>query len=306
MSFDFRAREFAVMTGTLAGRRLRLRAARLRQRSHVLARRRRRRARHPVLQDATTWSRTRARRSGKNLPFWMENTAGGPTCAATSTSSSAATASSRRTSSTTSRCSRSARWISARSASTTSRRSGSGTCRRPARLGCTPCATPPTSARFLVDAQRVAEGRGLPAGPRPAPVGRRRAALLPPLGRGPADRVRRRLGYRVPDLALHADRRRLKLPYMSESCHFEVLKVQHLHARADNNFPCYQLVNQPPRIWIGGCSSWQPMSTVPFDATGARHRPIGAALPIDWRRAPARRGAAAAAAGCCSATWTGR
>ena len=79
--------------------------------------------------------------------------------------------------------------------------------------------------------ERVAEWRGLPAGPRPAPVGRRRAALLPPLGRGPADRVRRRLGCRVTDLALHADRRRLKSPtsHMSESCHFVVLKVQHLH-----------------------------------------------------------------------------
>ena len=79
---------------------------------------------------------------------------------------------------------------------------------------------------------------------------------------------------------------------MSESCHFEVLKVRTLAPRADNNSPCYQLVNQRSRIWTRGCCSWQPMSTVPFDATGASvtSRSIGVA------RLPAA-GAAAAAEG---------
>ena len=103
----------------------------------------------------------------------------------------------RRTSSTTSRCSRSARSISAR-----------WLLRRPGDLVPQPAARPGTgmyATRDTPDAahlpastrQRLAE-QGLPARPRHPPGGRRRAALLPSLGRGAADRVRRRLRHRVP------------------------------------------------------------------------------------------------------------
>ena len=57
--------------------------------------------------------------------------------------------------------------------------------------------------------QRLPGGGRIPARPRHPPVGRRRDPLFPPFGGGAADRVRRRLGDRVPHLALHAGHRRL-------------------------------------------------------------------------------------------------
>ncbi len=66
------------------------------------------------------------------------------------------------------------------------------------------------SANISGGCQRLPAGGRIRPHPRRPPVGGRRAALLPAFGRGAADRVRRRLGDRVPQLAVHAGRRRLK------------------------------------------------------------------------------------------------
>ena len=82
---------------------------------------------------------------GKNLPFWMENLAGGPNLRGYLYQQFRGDSQLSATPSTTFRCSRSARSTSGPSSSTTCRRSGSATSHRWARAS-TRRATRPTSA----------------------------------------------------------------------------------------------------------------------------------------------------------------
>ena len=195
----------------LAGRRLRLRAARLRQRSDLLARRRRRRARHQVLQEPQPGPRHAAGPSERTCRSGWRTRRADRTCAATCTSSSAATV----------RSPAHAEYhFPLFSISSLDFRALGFYDIQAIWFGAMP---PPSTGPGMYAAARHArpahasssmrngwpQGPGFVLGARPPPVGGRRAALLPPLGRGAADRVRRRLGPRVADLALHAHHRRL-------------------------------------------------------------------------------------------------
>ena len=206
------------------------------RRLQLLARRRRLSSTASGSSRATTWSTNAARRSGTTCPSGWRTPRAGRTCAATCTSSSAAT-----------------RQLSAQGRvplpAVLDRLAGFPRARLLRHLGDLvpePAAgrdpamyatrDTPDAAHVPGRRQRVAE-QGLPAGPRHPPVGRRRAALLPPLGRRPAGRVRRRLGHRGPDLALHADRRRLKCAAHVGKLSLRGVECSTLTPRADNNIP---------------------------------------------------------------------